>query len=303
MVFRSLGVLVLLWGASSTQLVSASGIIRIGSWNIKHLSDDSSQHAAALAQHIQLAGVDLLALQEIHDTDDDDDRISNSKLDEALELIEAATGDAWRYQLHPRREGVTRNQHVGVAWNTARLTMAGEPLRIDVRYANRETWKRTPHAVKFNTADGKTDFVVISLHMKSNSPVDGLPDTEIIRRQEAEALVDKLGDVREHFGGEQDLILIGDTNAKRTGEAAIEAYKDAGFRDLNEKDSSTWRSFFEGEERMRPFDRVLVRSDQNEFRFSRQYVLRPADRRGHEDTFSDHWLITAAIRILDDDDP
>ena len=94
---------------------NAEHVVRIGSWNIKHLSGASPQNVAALAQHIQLAGVDVLALQEIHDTDNDPDEITNVKLDEAFDRIKEQSGQDWRYVLHPERVGVTRNQHVGVA--------------------------------------------------------------------------------------------------------------------------------------------------------------------------------------------
>ncbi len=279
---------------------SADDFVRIGSWNIRHLSDTSAQNAVALAQHIQLAGINVLALQEIHDTDNDADRITNVKLDEAFRRLNENSGQDWRYVLHPEREGVTRNQHVGVAWNSDNVTMVAAPLMIEVDYGgNDEAWKRTPYAVKFKTSDQMTDFVVVSLHMKSNSgDVNG--STAAVRELEANALVEKLDNVREHFDDE-DIILIGDTNARKNDEAALQAYANAGFKDLNASDSNTFRGFFNNSERFAPFDRILV-PEETEFRFSEQYILRPADRRRHNQRFSDHWLIMTSVRVLSDDD-
>ena len=78
--------------------------VRIGSWNIQNLGErEWGQHPKALAQHIQLAGVDLLALQEIHDDDGDPDKRTNTRLDRIVELLNAQPGHAWTYVLFPKR--------------------------------------------------------------------------------------------------------------------------------------------------------------------------------------------------------
>jgi len=274
----------------------AQGHVIIGSWNIEQLSDRSRQNPAALAQHIQASGVDVLALQEIHDTDDSPSAIRNVKLDRAFERIRKQTGQSWRYILHPEREGATRNQHIGVAWNAGKLTRISDPYPVPVEYANRETWKRTPYAVKFQSSPNKTDFVIISLHMKSNYPVGGLPPPPELRGEEARSLVRQLQKVKERFQDE-DIILLGDSNCLEAGEEALKILAKAGWRDLNGDDAVTYRKAGYNS----PFDRIFV-PDEPEFRYTYQYVQTPTNWKKHLDRFSDHWLIKAAIHIQDDDD-
>jgi predicted extracellular nuclease len=277
---------------------SADEYIKLGSWNIENLGDRTlGQFPAALAEHVLLSGVDVLALQEIWDNDGDDSRITNSKLDDVFRRVNANLDHDWTYLLVPQRNPLEARQHLGVAWNRKKLTLAGEPYRIDVAYANAETWKRTPYAVKFSVREGQSDFVLIPLHMKSNLPAEGLPEPVVLRTQEAEALIDRLADVRTHFG-DHDVILLGDTNCLNGDEPALQAYFEAGFLDLNRSDAVTYHK---GQYR-NPFDRILVPREQAEFRYTFQYVLTPAKPGAHLDRYSDHYLVLAAMRVLEDDD-
>lgn len=51
--------------------------LQIASWNIKHLSGhpraERRQSAYALADHIEMAGIDLIALQEVYVTAADEE--------------------------------------------------------------------------------------------------------------------------------------------------------------------------------------------------------------------------------------
>ena len=51
--------------------------LQVASWNIEHLSGQPRasrrQTAYALADHIEMAGIDLLALQEVYLTPEDDE--------------------------------------------------------------------------------------------------------------------------------------------------------------------------------------------------------------------------------------
>ena len=44
--------------------------LQIGSWNIEHLSREGGRKESpyALADHIEMAGIEILALQEVYDT-------------------------------------------------------------------------------------------------------------------------------------------------------------------------------------------------------------------------------------------
>jgi endonuclease/exonuclease/phosphatase family metal-dependent hydrolase len=278
----------------------ADEYVKIGAWNIENLGGrEYGQIPAALAEHIQLSDVDILALEEIWDTDDSPETRTNSKLDETFQRINEEPGNDWTYLIFENRTP-DRERHTGVAWNRKAVSLIGEPLKIDVTFANDATWNRWPHAVKFSVREGKTDFVVIPLHMKSNRVDDTMPDlpaTDLIRKQEAEALVEKLPDVREHFG-DQDIVLLGDTNCLKEDEPALAAFTAAGFVDLNSKNAITYSKGMY----LSPFDRILIPEGQQETRFSQQYVLAPTSPTDHLRRYSDHYLVLTALRVLNDDD-
>ena len=277
--------------------IHAAAFIKIGSWNIENLGKRRGQNAGALAEQIWLSGVDLVALQEIWDNDKEAATTTNIHLTRAINFMNRQTGSEWRYRLFPGRDPKVLGQHCGVAWNARKLSMVGEPHRIEVEYTNAETWKRQPHAVKFATEDGKTDFVVIVLHMKSNGVVENMPPPQAIRQQEAQALVARLAHVKRQFQ-DKDIVLIGDFNCLNDREPALEEYTTAGFRDLNARNAIT----YEKAGVRRALDRILVPSKQHEFRASRQYVMTPADPLDHRKRLSDHWLVLTTLRILPDDD-
>lgn len=272
--------------------------IKVGAWNIQNLGDRTlGQFPAALAEHVLVADLDVLALEEIWDNDGDDARMTNTKLDETFQRVNEEPGCDWTYVLFPKRDPDELLQHVGVAWNRQSVQMVGEPLKIPVAYANAETWKRTPYAVKFSVRAGSSDFVLIPLHMKSNRPVDGLPEPAQLRNEEAAALAEQLDFVRQHFQ-DQDLILLGDLNCLQGDEPALQTLLAKGFKDLNNEDAVTYRTT----KYLSPFDRILIPDGQSEFRYSEQYILTPARGKQHFNRYSDHFLVLTALRVLADDD-
>jgi predicted extracellular nuclease len=267
----------------------------VGAWNIENLGDRSAgQHPKALAEHLQLVRVDVLALSEIHDNDGNPATRTSRKLDDTFAILNTRPENDWEYVLFPKKARNDIKQLVGVAWNKKRVQKVGAPFRIPVVSSTPgfHLWNRHPYAVQFSAGSGKTDFVVVPLHMKSN--VDGTTFGKNQRKAEAASLAAQLGKVRSHFH-DQDVILLGDTNCLHASESALRTLEAAGFRDLNAQDRSTYRSGS-------PFDRILVPKTQNEFRYSRQYVLTPADPPSHDRSLSDHFLVLTIFKIGPDDD-
>jgi predicted extracellular nuclease len=268
--------------------------LTVGAWNIENLGQRGGQHPKALAEHLQLVNLDVLALSEIHDKDGNPTTRTSKKLDDTFAIMNARPENDWEYVLFPKKDSDDTEQLVGVAWNKKRVSKEGDPFKIPVVNTTPgfNLWDRHPHAVKFSAGTGETDFVVVPLHMKSN--VNGTTFGRNQRRAEAASLVAKLGDVRTHFDDE-DIIILGDTNCLNAGEAALQELEAAGFRDLNDQDRDTYRSGS-------PFDRILVPDAQKEFRYSRQYVLAPTDAPAHDGSLSDHFLVMSIFRIEPDDD-
>ena len=80
--------------------------IQIGSWNIKHLGKqptdhEKSQSVYALTDHIEMAGVDILGVQEVYVTSESDAR--NEHLDQTCKLLEEHMGVEWHYVILQNR--------------------------------------------------------------------------------------------------------------------------------------------------------------------------------------------------------
>ena len=276
----------------------AEATLVLGSWNIENLGGQGQQKPAALARHLRLAGADVLALQEIHDTGPG---LSNRRLDQALRLLNQERGQDWAYELYPNKTPNDTQRLCGVAWNRARVRKLGSSFRIPIEddpSDDYDIWHRHPQATAFGAVEpGLTDFVLVSLHHKSNRRPKGKAAnfTRLQRGLEAQTLVAQLAAVSAHYGSEKDLVLAGDTNCLDAGELCLRAYRAAGFRDLNLLDLNTHLG-------NAPFDRFLVPHAQPEFRDSYQLGLTPSDRRHHDGQLSDHFLILTTIRLMPDDD-
>jgi hypothetical protein len=307
--------------------------LQIASWNIEHLSGQPRarrrQSAYALTDHIEMAGIDCLVLQEIYVTPADEEvrlfdgqpAISsranssrrNSDLDVVCYLLEEHLDAPWRYEIIPNRDESDMSQLCAVMWNTERLTLNSvRPLDVQHSSEVHALWDRKPHLVSFTSsvqtwrrrADGQWELQpetrtmsVVPLHMKSN--VGGVTKNRQVRALEAKTLCDALEALR----GEIDpsLMLLGDTNILRNDEPAMEEFVRRGFIDLNNNDATTYWSKEFGES---PFDRILVAADRPEFRYSRQYVLRSSDPFLHDRFLSDHYMIRVSIKdYVDDADP
>lgn len=285
--------------------------LHLGSWNIEHFgrgdeAGRSNENRFTISEHVQLAGVDILALQEIYVTNEAEFEAGevgvNEHLDGAIELLLEQTGDRWHYELFRNRQRNDTSQLCGVLWNAGKVERQGPSLRLNVRHKVENgddrpllLWDRAPHAVKFSAGQGKIDLVVVTLHMKANTAQRNV--VEQTRLEEVETLLETLPDVEEELE-EQDIVLLGDTNCTSRSEPAIQRLVSSGFEDLNADDVPT---FVRGNA---PFDRIFVPStgERRAFRFSRQYVLRSASPLSHDRFLSDHYVVKTTVKILKDDD-
>ncbi|MEM6749671.1 MAG: endonuclease/exonuclease/phosphatase family protein [Planctomycetota bacterium] len=215
---------------------------------------------------------------------------TNPILDALCEALDAEQpGADWRHLVFPAR-GRSIVHNTAVMWNQAVLTPQGEPMPLFTE--ERTPMVRPPWAAAFSTGEGKTDFVVVSVHFKAGN-ANGQ------RHDEALAILAKLDQLVE----DGDVVVIGDTNSRSTNDPAIRAFKDAGWQDLNARETSTTAGGRYG------IDRALVPKDQPEFAAARQRVLATA-KVGRQtlrgDAFrrylSDHLMIVTTLRTMDDDD-
>jgi hypothetical protein len=281
--------------------------LRVGTWNIEWLgrperrASKVPQAADDVAKYVRASGADVLALNEISQTNDGP-APSNRTLAEAADWLARETGQPWKHMLFPKEDPADRDQYCGVLWNAGRLTLVSVPWKVPVRRGpeQAELWRRHPYAVKFSTGEGRTDLVLIPVHMKSN--VGGEAATGRQRDAEAKALVRVLGTVQNQLG-DDDVMVLGDCNCKTADELALRRYTAAGLRDLNAGDQLTWIKSARHDSA--PFDRILVPDDQPEFAGSTVRVVR-ASHLGNEENFrrllSDHYMLVTDVRVMTDDD-
>jgi endonuclease/exonuclease/phosphatase family metal-dependent hydrolase len=268
--------------------------IHIGSWNIEHFSKRGGreENIYALTEHIEMASLDVIALQEIYVTHVDDDIRRNEHLDGVVELLLEHTECQWQYEIFENRKADDMEQLCAVAWNATTISkLATYKIPVETQLGGKSLWDRTPHAVKFKYRE-KTDFVVVPLHMKSN--YGGATEAKRIRHLEAQTLMANIPRVKEELE-DLDIILIGDTNCLGSTEQALQVITGNGFEDLNEADAGT---FVSGA----PFDRVFLSQERRAFDYSRQYIMVSANPDDHDKYLSDHYLIKTVIKIRRDDD-
>lgn len=272
--------------------------IRVGAWNIEHLGSPGSRFGDAdgiaqkpedLAAHIKKAGVHVLALEEIGDTADPGMR--SKELDATFAILNA-DGEDWVYELTPNKLRTDKTQVTGVAWNRKLVKKVGTVHRFAVTPnppSSVNHWDRHPSAFKFSAGEGKTDFVVVTLHMKA-----GMDEAEIKQRKEEMELLMKEVPAFKTKYKEEDLILLGDVNVRTKNEAALKICTDAGFKDLN-ADALTTVPWGEA-----PFDHIFL-TNQSEFAgasMTRMVTNNEEDRR----KLSDHFLVYTEILVKADDD-
>lgn len=307
--------------------------LQVASWNIEHLSGqpraDRRQSAYALAEHIEMAGIDIIALQEIYVTPSDEEvRLfdnqpiiesrahsirRNADLDIVCYLLEEHLDSPWKYVILPNRAEDDKTQLCAVMWNTKRLTLANiRPLDVLHSSDGYNLWDRKPHLLTLTssiqvwrrTETGEWEqrpetrsLSVIPLHMKSN--YGGVTQNRQVRAREAATLCDAIEAINGTF--DPSLVLLGDTNILRNDEPALETFVSRGFIDLNNNDGTTYWSRDYGES---PFDRIFVAANRPEFKYSRQYILRSSDLQQHDRFLSDHYMIKVSIKdYIDDADP
>lgn len=289
--------------ALTCSTVSAADKATIGAWNIEFLGKPDkrggsahgiAQSATDVANYIKDGEVELLSVAEICD-DEQDNKLDNSTLDKVVEKLSDSSHE-WTYQLCRKKHENDVSQCVGFLWDKKHVTKQGSTFDIDIPEDSEgfNLWDRGMHAAKFSFGEGKTDIVVIPVHMKANR---GMPVYKARRQRakEAKALVDALPDVRDHFS-DKDVVIMGDTNILHYDESAAKTFRDAGFYDLNDGDNPTT---YHG---AAPFDRIFVTNTQPELKFADMSIMEADDPFEHKKKLSDHYMVETEITVMEDDD-
>lgn len=290
--------------------VTAADNIRVGAWNLETLGTPQSRdyrkkrpshgfgvarNPADLADQVGRLNLDVLVLSEIDDTTPEDDLRTNTILDDMVGILNSGREHDWTYVLFPKYSYYLHSQLTGVAWNRVKINQRGDWYRVLLgnRASRYWEWDRHPHAIQFSRGKGRTDFVVIPIHMKAGRSDKAIDQ----RRVEAAALAARLDHIAAHFD-DDDLILIGDFNMTRANEPAGRMFRDSGLIDLNPRDLPTHAAKL-------ALDRGYV-SRSPTFRTVRPLTIAApvsrADAALFRRQFSDHWPIVLELEEQADDD-
>lgn len=295
-----------------------AAVLRIASWNIEWLGkpEDRSglargvaQSADDIADYIRSSEASIVAVEEVVSRERGFP-FRSREIEAALARLRESARQNWEYVLFPGR--ADGDQLTGVLWNRDAVTALNQadkpwdqtrdrpwalPIPKGRSAQGSSLWNRPPHAMKFSAGAGKTDVVVIVLHMKA----DYNGDFSAHREEEAATLIRALPEVRSQFK-DKDLVLIGDTNCPKGPEAATRDIEASGFYDLN---TAARQTHWQGG----TMDRAFVPLDQPEFKrhafdvlsdsYLRKRGLSPKDFKRR---YSDHFMIVTAVDVGDDDD-
>lgn len=323
--------------ASAQTPAQCERVIYVGAWNIQWLGNAKAgkrkpQDPKDVAAYVAVGGVDVLGIAEVSATSNPGPgQARNQTLDDAFKLLNAS-GARWRYALFEKRPGARapEDQWTGLAWNEAVVSLDGGPWKLDVavdskreddiraRFASPEKetiiLSRWPYAAKFSAGPGKTDFVVVPVHLKSNI---GGKATEDARAYEVELIQEGFGKLRAQHR-DDDLVVVGDTNMLASGEPAAARFRAMGLKDCNAGDLGTHLPF-RAAESAAPFDRVFLAAQQPETAASCPAqgngkgpldfkIIRPAElKQGmtaseFRKVLSDHLMVRSGICVMNDDD-
>jgi endonuclease/exonuclease/phosphatase family metal-dependent hydrolase len=296
---------------------SSGPVLRLGSWNIENLGSPKSRRGPGegvlqdyrdLAKYIRSARVDLLALQEITPDGPAPEGFprkyrTSSVLTRTFNELNKIPGNGWKHILFPKAKPADEHQWTGIAWKSAKVKVVGDIVQLPVSHRRSSKgsnlWDRNVHAIMFSAGPGKTDFVVMVVHLKANTTGNFAQH----RQEELKELAAKLPTLARAFPGEKDLVILGDTNMLSGQEPGPRVLEQQGFKDLNKADLDTHTA-----KGVQPFDRVFVPRDQTEFARSSLEVLSDFMKRERlsfrefRTRFSDHYMIVTEIRVMADDD-
>ena len=286
----------------------------------------------AIADYIESAGPpDVIAVSEVKGNT----LLRSRELDQIVQRV----GGQWDHQLFPQLAG--RDQCTGLVWNKDRVRLL-DAREVMVERSPKEWTKycfanglltdqgnpvllhdRRVFAGFFEAiGEGRTDFVVVPLHLKSSR--GGVTHNRLRRYHEARTLLDALAPMTVEKG-EMDVVLIGDTNmlaGVREEFELSEAGRTSGtryivtwgepdfFRQLGGDAFNTHLDGVPGNDvpavDRAPFDRAFVPAGQkefsaSEFRMHDSAVI--ADEPGYKRDVSDHVMIYFDVAVMGDDDP
>lgn len=300
-------------------LAGADKKLHISSFNIQFLGNYKARDNAALADLVK--DYDIVVIQELVAPPyamNFPDGTPVKPDPEAAVFFDAMTAKGFSYWLSEEDTGSGDKLHQNssatewwvVFYKPAAVTPAMDLPKgfLATDHANNDHFERVPYAFPFRTGDGKTDFVLISVHLQP-----GTGPANRARREEELATIASWIDANDQK--EKDFIILGDNNIYNTTELANAT--PAGFLSLNEACVATNTNLNSPQ----PYDHVFYNTTHTSeidtsFGFEvvdllekmetywtgPNYPGNPYDHNTFRTTYSDHHPVTFKLNATVDDD-
>ena len=307
----------------SSQSSSSSRPLKISSFNIQFLGNSNSRDDVALAKILKK--YDIVVVQELvsppysgtfangdpfkPDTQSSEffDEMKNNGFSYVLSEEDTGTGDT-----------IHKNGSATEWWVT--FYKPGKVKSVtDIPHgflaedrSNHTDYERVPYGFAFRSADGKSDFVLISVHLK---PGKGSKDKK--RRKEEFAAITKW--VNEHDDKEKDFIILGDMNIGNCAE--LKDVTPIGYLSLNDECVPTHTNL----NSPKPYDHIMYNTTHTKNEIDTNFDFKvvnlidamktywsasstnpyPGDPYNHNEFrkyYSDHHPVEFRIKVTNDDD-
>jgi len=272
------------------------GTLRIGTWNLEHFGQRHSPPRSAadivrLAAAIRGLGVSVLAVQEIAGPD-------------ALRQLAAKIGPGWRLVLGTTggwSDGKSR-QSIGFLYDGSRVELlhAEELLQFPRRLEDVPIFHRIPVTACFRDQRTGFDFRCVTVHFKASTG----PVNEQKRRLEATTLHGWLEGLQARNGEDQDVVVLGDFNSTYGTAVQRALERGAVVRYLEQLRAEPTIMHFDD-----PIDQIAVGPGLTEIvadsfdSHSEDMSRDEPERTRWRHSYSDHFAVTADLRIRRDEDP
>lgn len=281
--------------------------VRVGSWNIAWLGNESREQASDASTMDEMArmiaedwSIDLIALEEI-----------NTSLVTELYGKENSL-EPWRhlqtalqkrgYQTQAGSSG--QAQRIVFAWRkpVVVISMPQDMVIPDSYLVDdycRSSGLRKPLVGFFRS--GKFDFLAIGLHLKSGYG-NKSDCANAVREQQVYYLDKKFSELEKK---DKDIILLGDFNAVSKHDS-LRALHERGFIALTDKENRHPASnvYSQGKEnRGGIIDHVMIFPQASqEFKKQSTFIFKPEDAKVFREKYSDHFPVWADFTTVKDDD-
>lgn len=214
--------------------------VRVGLWNALFIDDEEfisnrTKDVSLIQKYLSSSNSDILVLLAVSwDSVNSEGQLRNKTIDKLIKKWNQSK-NVWQYLILPSQDKFQFS--TVILWNN-KVKISDNPYRLPVnRYKHPKTsrmiWDREPWAIKFQTCEGYSDFVIIPVYQKAGFGKEHYNH----RSEEAKELIKMMPSVKENFN-DDDIIILG-RMYQDPKEDTGKIFKHVGFKDLNKNNEKS----------------------------------------------------------------